>query len=76
MLSSQHDILVGCFEHKGSNVKAYLLVNYANPELEESTHVRIEIGRGVLFDLDGQQTDEREFLIENGAAKLFFILDN
>ena len=76
VLSSQHDILVGCFEHKGSKVKAYLLVNYANPELEEGTHVRIEIGRGVLFDLDGQQTDEREFLIENGAAKLFFILDN
>lgn len=74
VLSSKHDVLVGCFEHKETKTKAYLIVNYANPELEEGTHVRVEIKNGNLFDGDGKQIDAREFDIENGGAKLLFVV--
>ena len=75
IVSSTHDLLVGCFEHKESGVKAYLLVNYADPSLKEPTHVCVE-AEEKLFDKDGQYVHEKEFIIESGDAKLLFIKKN
>ena len=73
VISADYDVLVGCFEHKDTQTKAYLIVNYAAPDLNASNIVNIHLKSGALFDVDGEEINNRTFSISNGEAELFFV---